>query len=91
MGFETFTFLLILNGFPSRRLFDGHYERHHDPRAVARAHGTALRHRPHAFGVHLHRKFELGYLTPMGLNLFVSSSIFNQSLGQVIRPSFPLR
>jgi len=33
---------------------------------------------------------ELGYLTPpMGLNLFVSSSIFNQSLGQVIRAVIP--
>ena len=33
---------------------------------------------------------ELGYLTPpMGLNLFVSSSVFNQSLGSVIRSVIP--
>lgn len=33
---------------------------------------------------------ELGYLTPpMGLNLFVSSSVFNKSLGMVIRSTLP--
>ena len=33
---------------------------------------------------------ELGYLTPpMGLNLFVSSSLFNKSIGEVIRSVLP--
>lgn len=33
---------------------------------------------------------ELGYLTPpMGLNLFVSSSLFNKSIGEVIRSVIP--
>jgi C4-dicarboxylate transporter DctM subunit len=33
---------------------------------------------------------EIGYLTPpMGLNLFVSSGLFNRSVGQVIKATFP--
>ena len=33
---------------------------------------------------------EIGYLTPpMGLNLFVSSSLFKRSIGEVIRATFP--
>ena len=45
---------------------------------------------PIHFGIIMVVSLELGYLTPpMGLNLFVASSAFNENVSTVVRASFP--
>ena len=45
---------------------------------------------PVHFGIMFIVNLELGYLTPpMGINLFVSSTVFKRSIVQVIRSSIP--
>jgi C4-dicarboxylate transporter DctM subunit len=46
---------------------------------------------PIHFGIIMIVNLEIGYLTPpVGVNLFVASSIFKESLGTVIRSALPL-
>jgi hypothetical protein len=69
---------------------DGHHERHLHLRAAARAHRGDARHRPHAPGIIFIVNLEIGYLTPpIGLNLFVASTLFDKPLGYVIKSVLP--
>ena len=58
--------------FPARRLFDGHYERHHDPRAAARADGILCGIDPMHLGIIFIVNLELGYTPPW---VSISSSV----------------
>ena len=46
---------------------------------------------PIHFGILMIVNLEIGYLTPpVGINLFVASGIFNESIGEVIKAILPL-